>query len=214
MRRFVPILLGALALAFAGSAAAALAPGTFEDPAGVCPGVTATFSSGVLHLAKPCTTSTTAAAYAVITDASGTFSSASFTLASPTQCQGGSPRFNVNVGTTTYFDGLGCNNVTPTINGDGSATYTFTPATITAGGFTPPSGNITSASVIIDVQGSADISKIAFNGQAEVPAPATSPGSKAACKHGGWRTFTQPHFRNQGQCVAWVATHGRHGGKS
>jgi len=32
-------------------------------------------------------------------------------------------------------------------------------------------------------------------------------------KHGGWKTFTQPHFRNQGQCVAWVATHGRHGGK-
>ena len=77
-----------------------------------------------------------------------------------------------------------------------------------------PVGNVTSASVIIDVQGSADISKIAYNGQAEVAAPATSPTSKAACKHGGWKTFTQPHFRNQGQCVAWVATHGRHGGKS
>ncbi len=212
MRRFVPILLGALALAFAGSAAAALAPGTFEDPAGVCPGVTATFSNGVLHLAKPCTTSTNAAAYAIITDASGTFSSASFTLASPTQCQGGSPRFNVNVGTTTYF--MGCNNVTPTINGDGSATYTFTPGALAGAGLPVPVGNVTSASVIIDVQGSADISKIAYNDQAEVPVPATSPGSKDACKHGGWRTFTQPHFRNQGQCVAWVATHGRHGGKS
>jgi hypothetical protein len=53
---------------------------------------------------------------------------------------------------------------------------------------------------------------ITFNGKAEVPA-VPGPASKNACKHGGWKTFTQPHFKNQGQCVAWVATHGRHGGK-
>jgi hypothetical protein len=212
MRRFIPVVLGALALVFTGAAAAALAPGTFEDPAGVCPGVSATFSGGVLHLAKPCTTPTNAAAYAKITDAAGSFSSASFTLASATQCQGGSPRFNVNVGTTTYF--MGCNNVTPTINADGSATYVFTRASLAAAGLPVPTGDITSASVLIDVQGSADVSKITFNGQSEVPAvPVTGPTSKNACKHGGWKTFTQPHFRNQGQCVAWVATHGRHGGK-
>ena len=75
-----------------------------------------------------------------------------------------------------------------------------------------PTGNITSASVLLDVQGSADVSKITFNGQSEVPA-VPGPTSKNDCKHGGWKTFTQPHFRNQGQCVAWVATHGRHGGK-
>lgn len=212
MKRLIPVVLGALALTFAGTAAAALVPGTFEDPAGVCPGVTATFGNGVLHLAKPCPTTTNAAAYGKITDAGGTFSSASFTLANAAQCQGGSPRFNVNVGTTTYF--MGCNNVTPTTNADGSATYTFTPAALTAAGLPVPAGTITSASVIIDVQGSADISKITFNGQAEVPAlVVTGPGSKQACKHGGWKTFTQPHFRNQGQCVAFVATHGRHGGK-
>ena len=33
------------------------------------------------------------------------------------------------------------------------------------------------------------------------------PTSKEQCKNGGWRTF--PGFRNQGDCVAFVATHGR-----
>ncbi len=30
------------------------------------------------------------------------------------------------------------------------------------------------------------------------------PISKDECKKGGWRTFTDPTFRNQGQCVSWV----------
>ncbi|MBA3435054.1 MAG: ExeM/NucH family extracellular endonuclease, partial [Chloroflexi bacterium] len=30
------------------------------------------------------------------------------------------------------------------------------------------------------------------------------PISKDECKDGGWRTFTDPSFRNQGQCIAWV----------
>jgi len=30
------------------------------------------------------------------------------------------------------------------------------------------------------------------------------PISKDECKNGGWRTFTDPTFRNQGHCVAWV----------
>ncbi|HSK22985.1 MAG TPA: ExeM/NucH family extracellular endonuclease [Egicoccus sp.] len=33
-----------------------------------------------------------------------------------------------------------------------------------------------------------------------------SPASKDECKNGGWREFTDPEFRNQGQCVAWVVT--------
>ena len=58
--------------------------------------------------------------------------SASFTLANASQCQGGSPRFNVVTNVTTFF--LGCNNVTPTINANGTATYLFTAATIAAAG--------------------------------------------------------------------------------
>jgi hypothetical protein len=35
---------------------------------------------------------------------------------------------------------------------------------------------------------------------------------KDACKDGGWRSFTDPTFRNQGQCVAHVAAGDRRGG--
>mgnify|MGYP001576242786 CR=1 FL=1 len=35
------------------------------------------------------------------------------------------------------------------------------------------------------------------------PVP-TTPENKDDCKKGGWRTFTNPSFRNQGQCVSFV----------
>ena len=210
-----PIILaaaGVAALALAGTAAAALVPWTFVGAGAVC-SPTSTFSGGVLHLSKPCTTDTNASAGATITGVSGqTFTSASFTLASTSQCQGGSPRFNVVTTDGTFF--LGCNNVTPTINADGTATYVFTAATIAAaGGQVPvPTGTITSVDVLIDVQGTADLSQITFNGQTQVPV-AGSPASKAQCKHGGWKTFTSPSFKNQGQCVSWVEHHVLHHGK-
>jgi hypothetical protein len=197
MKKLILTAAAAATLAFAGTAAAALSPWVFVGPGAVCsPSPTSTFSGGALHLAKPCSTTTNASAGATITGVSGqTFTSASFTLANTTQCQGGSPRFNVVTGAGTFF--LGCNNVTPTINGDGTATYTFTAATIAAaGGQVPvPTGTISSVDVLIDVQGSADVSQITFNGQAQVP-------SKNPCKHGGWKSFTSPSFRNQGQCVS------------
>ena len=201
------------AFALAGSAAAALAPWTFVGT-GVSCVPTSTFSDGVLHLSKPCTTETNASAGATITGVSGqTFTSASFTLANAAQCQGGSPRFNVVTNVTTFF--LGCNNVTPTINADGTATYGFTAATIAAGGnqVPVPTGTISSVDVLIDVQGTADISKITFNGQNEVPV-IPGPTSKEQCKHGGWRSFTSPPFRNQGQCVSWFEHHVLHHGHS
>jgi hypothetical protein len=202
----VPVVAGALALA--ASAAAALVPWTFVGPGATC-SPTSTFSGGVLHLSKPCTTATNASAGATITGVSGqTFTSASFTLANTTQCQGGSPRFNVVTNVTTFF--LGCNNVIPVVNGDGTATYTFNAATIAAGGnqVQVPTGTISSVDVLIDVQGSADLSNITFNGQTEVPVPvAGSPTSKDQCKHGGWKSFSSPSFKNQGQCVSWVEHH-------
>jgi hypothetical protein len=33
------------------------------------------------------------------------------------------------------------------------------------------------------------------------------PTTKGQCKNGGWRNF--PGFRNQGDCVSLVATHGK-----
>ena len=42
-------------------------------------------------------------------------------------------------------------------------------------------------------------------------APA-APKTTADCKNGGWMKYTNPKFKNQGDCVSWVATHGRNGG--
>ena len=207
MKRLLAVAAGVITLAFAGTAAAALVPGVFDPGNTGC--VTSTFSNGVLHLAKNCPTSTNAAAGADITGLEGQpFVSASFTLASTAQCQGGSPRFDVVTTTGLFF--LGCNNVTPTINANGSATYTFTAATLAAGGNQVPfpTGTINAVDILIDVQGTADVSEITVNGVLQVPTP-TGPTSKDQCKNGGWRTFTNPSFKNQGDCVSFVATGGK-----
>ena len=213
MKRLIVLACAVAALVLASTAAAALVPWTFVASGSTCP-VVSTYANGVLHLEKNCATSTPASAGASITGFDGaTFSSGSFTLASASQCQGGSPRFNVvttnGTTSTTYF--LGCNNVTPTTNSDGTVTYTFTPETLAAAGNQVPfpSGTISSVDVLIDVQGTADLSNITVNGTVQVPAPATTggPTAKSQCKHGGWKSFTSPSFRNQGQCVAWYEHH-------
>jgi hypothetical protein len=143
-----------------------------------------------------------AAAGADITGLSGqTFTSASFTLKNADQCTGGSPRFNI--GTTTGLFWLGCNNMTPTINGDGTATYSFVPANLVwaGGGTAPAPGTLTDVSILIDAQGTADITNITVNGVAQVPTHVTGDRAKA-CKKDGWKTFTNPTFKSQGQCVS------------
>ena len=164
-----------------------------------CP--VATYTNGVLHLEKNCPDSTNAAAGADITGLEGqTFTSASFTLASASECQGGSPRFDVVTSDGLFF--LGCNNVTPTINADGTATYTFTAATIAAF----PTGTIESISVLIDIEGTANLTDITVNGEVQVP---TTQAAKDQCKNGGWQNFTSPAFKNQGDCVSFFATGGK-----
>src|SRR3954470_5893406 len=94
MKKLMVAAVAAAALAFAGTASAALVPGVFDPDNTKCP--VATFSHGVLHLEKNCATTTNAAAGADITGLNGqTFSSASFTLKTASQCQGGSPRFDI-----------------------------------------------------------------------------------------------------------------------
>jgi hypothetical protein len=214
MKRLIVMAASAFALVLTSSAAAALVPGVFDPDHTGCP--KATYTNGVLHLAKNCPTATNAAAGADITGFAGaTFTSASFTLASPAECNGGSPRFDVYTTTQSPFF-LGCNNVTPVMNANGSATYTFNAATIAAGGQVPfPTGTIQSVDVLVDVDttttGGVDLTDITFNGVAQVPAieKVGPPTSKAACKHGGWKMFNNPTFKNQGQCVSYVASHGR-----
>jgi hypothetical protein len=161
MKKIVIAAIAALSLALAGSAAAALQPGVYDPGNTGCP--TATVSHGWLHLAKNCATTTNAAAGADITGLQGQrFVSASFTLKSATQCQGGSPRFDISTTGGLFF--LGCNNVTPTINPNGTATYSFTAANLVpaVAGTTP--GTITAVDVLIDVQGTADLKNITVNG--------------------------------------------------
>jgi hypothetical protein len=206
MKRFTIAIAIVAVLAFAGTAAAALVPGVFDPGNTGCP--TATYSNGVLHLAKNCATSTNAAAGADITGLEGqAFTGASFTLANASQCQGGSPRFDIVTNDGLFF--FGCNNVTPTINGDGTATYTFTPADAfnTSGVQSGITGTIQAADILIDVQGTADISNIVVNGTTQVPLVGP-PTSKDQCKNGGWQSFNNPTFKNQGQCVSFVASHG------
>jgi hypothetical protein len=166
MRKAITAAIVVAALSCATAAGAALSPGVFDPGHTGCP--TATASHGVLHLAKNCPTATNASAGATISGLKNqTFTSASFTLANTAQCQGGSPRFNIVTTTGTFF--LGCNNVTPTMNADGTATYMFTAATLAASGNQVPfpTGTITSAEVLIDVQGTADLSKVMVNGHNE-----------------------------------------------
>jgi hypothetical protein len=201
VRGFLVTAVAVCALAFAGTAAAALVPGVFDPGNTKC--VVSTFANGVLHLEKNCPSSTNAAAGADITGLEGeTFTSASFTLANASECQGGSPRFNVVTTAGLFF--LGCNNVTPTINADG-ATYTFTAATIAAAGNQVPfpTGTIEAISILIDVKGTANITNITVNGELQVP---TTQAAMDQCKNGGWQNFTSPAFKNQGDCVSFFAT--------
>jgi hypothetical protein len=205
MRKITAAVIAVFALALAGTAAAALSPSVYIGP-GVSPTcATATYSDGVLHLAKPCSSDTQSFAGADITGFTGqSFTAASFTLSSSTVCNGGSPRFDVQMSDNTIFF-LGCNNVTPTVNADGSKTYTFSAATLAAAGQQVPfpTGTIKAVDVGIDIMGTADVSRISFNGVAQVPATTPAPGAKNDCKHDGWKTFTNPSFRNQGQCVSY-----------
>jgi len=213
MRKLIPVAVAACALACAATAGAALVPGVYDPGNTGC--VTSTYSNGVLHLAKNCATTTNASAGADITGLTGqTFQSASFTLANASQCQGGSPRFNVTTSNGLFF--IGCNNVTPTTNADGTATYTFTPATLAAAGqqVPTPTGTISGVSIVLDVQGTADLSTITVNGQLEQPVPTHGGGGGhghgTTCKHDGWKPFTNPSFKNQGQCVSYMAHHKHH----
>ena len=202
MRGFLVTAIAVCSFALVGTAAAALVPGVFDPGNTGC--VVSTYANGVLHLEKNCPTPTNAAAGADITGLEGqTFTSASFTLASASECQGGSPRFDVVTTTGLFF--LGCNNVTPTTNADGTVTYTFTAATIAAAGNQVPfpTGTIEAIDILIDVQGTANVTDITVNGELQVP---TTQAAKDQCKNGGWQDFTSPAFKNQGDCVSFFAT--------
>jgi len=191
MRKITMAAIAVAAFAFVGTAGAALVPGVFDPGKTGCP--VAQAQSGWLHLEKNCVNATNASAYGRITGVNGqAFASGSFTLKTASQCQGGSPRFNIVTTTGTFF--LGCNNTTPVTNTDGTATYTFSPATIVAAGLPVPTGTITGASVIIDIQGVADVKNVTLNGIAQQLAG----GKKHHGKHRGDEKGHHGHHGHHG----------------
>ena len=202
MKKIVLAAVAAAALVFAATAAATLQPGVFDPTNSGC--VTASYSHGVLHLTKNCTGAAfDSAAGADITGLEGqAFDSGSFTLASASQCLGGSPRFDVSTTTGLFF--AGCNNVTPTTNSDGSVTYSFTPANLIPQDPNNKSapGTMTGLSILIDQNGTADVTKITVNGELQKPLP-KGLTAKKQCMKGGWKNSTSPRFRNQGQCISY-----------
>jgi hypothetical protein len=203
MKKTLVAAVAACALAFAATAAASLQPGVYDPTNSGC--VSATYSHGLLHLVKNCTPGTPQFDSAAGADINGlegqTFQSASFTLASATQCLGGSPRFDISTTLGLFF--LGCNNVTPTTNPDGSVTYSFTPANLVPADQTKTTpGTITAVSLLIDQNGTADVTKVMVNGELQKPLP-KGLTAKKQCMKGGWKTSTSPKFKNQGQCIAY-----------
>ncbi len=52
---------------------------------------------------------------------------------------------------------------------------------------------------------SVTLSNVELNGTTFSPM-VSAPTSTDQCKNGGWKTFTNPVFRNQGDCVSFVAS--------
>jgi hypothetical protein len=130
-------------------------------------------------------------------------------------CGAGAPRFNVQVDGNTYF--LGCSQGTQTDLGNGWTHVEFSPAQFAAAGI-PVTGTLQDVYIIFDegtdtpatgtvgTPGTVHIDNISVNNQ--VVGSPTSPTTKDECKNGGWQNFN-PAFKNQGDCVSFVATGGK-----
>ena len=55
--------------------------------------------------------------------------------------------------------------------------------------------------------------KVTVDTTPEEPVLVGPPTTKDACKNGGWMTFNNPSFKNQGQCVSYVASNNHTGNK-
>jgi len=77
------------------------------------------------------------------------------------------------------------------LNGDGS--FAYTPDT----GFT---GTDTFTYTVSDGNGGTATATVTIT----VTNPVTGPTSADACKNGGWKTFSNPTFKNQGECASYV----------
>jgi len=131
-------------------------------------------------------------------------------------CGAGAPRFNVQVDGNTYF--LGCSGGVHTPTSNPNWTHLeFGLAQFAAAGI-PAAGTLEDVYIIFDegsdtptggtigTAGTVYIDNVSVNN--DVVGSPTSPLSKDDCKKGGWMNFS-PAFKNQGDCVSFVATNGR-----
>ena len=177
--------------------------------------VTAQWQNGTIVLAKNCTTATNASAGVdIISPLEGQnisqLTELNFDYLNGGHCGAGAPRFNVVVDGNTYF--LGCTYVTHTDLGTGWTHVEYGPADFAAGGI-PAAGTLEDLLIIFDegtdtpggTPGTITIDNVSVNGV--VVGESAKPTSKDQCKNGGWTTFQDPSFKNQGQCVSFVVSH-------
>jgi hypothetical protein len=208
---FVAAIAALTVLASAAVAAAALAPGVYDPGSLGC--VKATFAKKTLHLEKTCARRPMRRGVRRSRASTARPSSRPRSRSRARRSARAARRASTSIaGGVLYY--LGCNNVTPTQNADGTATYLFTAATLAAAGqqVPTPTGTISYVEVLLDVQGAADLTKISFNGIAQKVVTGNGKGLTAPCKNGGWKTFTSPKFKNQGQCVS-ALVHSRNAAK-
>ena len=116
-------------------------------------------------------------------------------------------KWNVANGLFWSTRSVTCTNGTVIGTPGGPATYTLAqietlcPSAVTLGfGL-----NIGSNNPAYDVE--ADL--VTYNGTAYNFEPTLTPTSKDVCKDGGWSVFNTPTFKNQGDCVSYVASNGK-----
>lgn len=158
-------------------------------------------SNGHLNLEKNAPTATNSAAGATLVGAEG-LSTTGMTLGFDVEgyCEAGAPRFNVSLSNgSTIF--LGCSYGVA----DADGTVVFEAGETYGGVHFPIGETVTKINIVQDEEGQTTLSNITVNGEEVVVSlPVTVPTSKDQCKNGGWMKFSNPSFKNQGQCVSYV----------
>ena len=163
MKKPLLLLIAVAAMAFAGTATAALVPGVLRHRQQRLPGRHLRRRRAALE--KNCHTETVASAGADITGLERqTFTTATFTLASAAQCHGRiTPLRHRHHRDRHVLPRLHQRDADDERGRDADLRCS-TPLSLAAGGIrSVPTGTITSAEVLIDVEGTAGVSKIAVN---------------------------------------------------
>jgi|GEM_PF-1806162 len=136
-------------------------------------------------------------------------------------CGAGAPRFNIQTEGGTAVT-LGCIYGTQTDLGNGWTHVEFNAAQIAAAAATTGGTTLQDVYIIFDegtdtpvggtvgTPGTVHIDNISVNG--DVVGSPTGPQSKDACKKDGWKDLVGANgkpFKNQGDCVSYVATNGK-----